>query len=246
MPIYGRRNSRRFHRDLTDALRRHAAPPTPHYQRTNLFVAPASSHGEDDVAGTTGHTSYTHLIEGDLAPVGRVHLVGLGPDVGDQRENHFLVEMDADSNMGAKRLRERSRRGPFKTSSGRSTILSHSAHVEYRRRGNGIEVTVRRGVTDKELETLMSKLRAHAVGKVESFLYIIKGGRRKKIGRIGAVSFTKLRLRIDEALEKYRTVGLLVQDSITRGILHKSSTHNMKTAQNLRDVFDIEAGNLRF
>ena len=234
--MYGRARSADIARRLAGAVAAHVAPPRPMQRRTNLFVAPVSSHGSDDVSGTTGHTSYTHLIEGDLAPVGRVHLVSLGPDVADQRENHILVEMDADSNMGAKRLRERSRRGPFKTSSGRSTILSHSAHVLYRQRGNGIEITVRRGVTDKELDTLMSKLSAHAVGKVNSYLYIIRGGRRKKIGIIGKVSLIKLRQRIEDALDKYRSVGLLLQDLITKGLMHKSDTHTMQTAAELRKI----------
>ena len=68
--------------------------------------------------------------------MGRVHLVGLGPDVGDQHPTHFLSQLDADANMGAQNLRERSRKGPFRSSKGRSRVMNRTAHVTYRRRRN--------------------------------------------------------------------------------------------------------------
>jgi len=117
--------------------------------------------------------------------------------------------MDADANMGAKTLREQSRRGPFKASSGRSRVLDRSAHVSYRRRGKALEITIRRGVTEYELDTLIGKLGAHRVGSHNAFLYIIKGNSKKKIGVLDRIDLTKLRDKIEECLITFRVVGLL-------------------------------------
>lgn len=182
------------------------------------------------------HTSYTHLIEGDFAPVGRVHLVHLGPEVGDQRQDHILAEMDADANMGAQKLREQSRRGPFKRSGGRSRVMDRSAHVAYRHRGRAMEITIRRGITDHEMETLMGKLGAHRMATHGSFLYMIKGNSRKKIANLDRIDFTKLRIKIDECLNKYRVCGLLIQDTQERGTLHKAYSHGMQMKENYRSM----------
>ena len=98
---------------------------------TGCTFAPARRR--NDLHATVGaqHTSYNHLITGDLAPIGRVHLVGLGPDVGDEQDAHILTQLDADANMGAKKLLAR-RKGPFKASRGPSRIMDRSAHVNRR------------------------------------------------------------------------------------------------------------------
>ena len=191
---------------------------------------------ETPYQGAEGHTSYTHLIEGDLAPVGRVHLVHIGPHVGDQRDDHILAEMDADANMGAQKLREQSRRGPFKRSEGRSRVMDKSAHVAYRRRGRTLEITISRGVTTYEMETLIGKLGAHRLATHGSFLYIIKGNSRKKIGTLDRVDLNKLRDKIYECLDKYSTAGLLIQDTAERGALHKAYSHGMEMKENYRSA----------
>ena len=198
-------------------------------QQTDLTV-------ETPYQGATTHTDYTHLIEGDLAPVGRVHLVHLGPHVGDQRDNHILAEMDADANMGAQKLREQSRRGPFKRLGGRSRVMDKSAHVAYRRRGRALEITISRGITDYEMDTLIGKLGAHRLATHGSFLYIIKGNSRKKIGLLDRVDLNKLRDQIHECLGKYSTAGLLVQDTAERGALHKAYSHGMEMKENYRSA----------
>ena len=177
-------------------------------------------------AGLTEHTSYTHLIQGDLAPVGRVHLVSLGPDVGDQREQHFLSQMDADANMGAQNLRMASRRGPFKHSSGRSRIMDRSAHVSYRRRGNAIEITVQRGVTETEMQTLLGKLASHRMASARSEVFYISGS-SKKIGSLDRVDLQKLRDKIYKDLIKKRTIGIAIHDVYSKGLLHKGFSHGM-------------------
>ena len=207
-------------------------PPTQLQQQTNLSVE-TPYQGADG----SGHTSYTHLIKGDLAPVGRVHLVHLGPSVGDQRDSHILTEMDADANMGAQNLREQSRRGPFKRSGGKSRVMDRSAHVAYRRRGRALEITISRGVTDYEMDTLVGKLGAHRLATHGAILYIIKGNSRKKVGTLDRVDMTKLRDQVYECLDKYRACGLLVQDTQERGALHKAYSHGMEMKENYRSQF---------
>jgi hypothetical protein len=171
--------------------------------------------------GAERNTSYTHLIEGDLAPVGRVHLVKMGDAVGDQRENHIMSQMDADSNMGAQLLREQSKRGPFKRSSGRSRVMDRSAHVSYRRRLGAIEITITRGITDHELDTLISKMGAHRLSTHGAFLYILKGNSKKLVARLDKVNLETFRNKIRDCLDKYPRMGLLIQDTYEKGALHK-------------------------
>ena len=196
-------------------------PPRAPQPKTTLDMR-TSLHAE------RAHQSYTHNIQGDLAPgTGRVHLVSRGPHTGDESENHILTQLDADANMGAKRLVERSRRGPFKSSSGPSRLMDRSAHVSYRRRGRTLEITVSRGVTEHEMETLLGKLGAHRIGTNGSLLFVIKGGSRKKFGSLDRVDMSKLRDMLYKCLEKYRVAGLLVVDTKERGTLHKGYSHSM-------------------
>jgi len=169
-------------------------------------------------------TSYNHMIQGDLAPIGRVHLVTLGPLVGDEESRHFLAEMDADSNMGAKRMLDAGRRGPFKASSGASRIMDKSAHVTYRRRGHRIEITVLRGVSTYELDTLLGKIGAHRMSTTNSTLFFIDG-RKKKLGNLDRIDMEKLRDKIEKALDKRREIGIEISDLSQRGIMHKPSGH---------------------
>ena len=192
--------------------------------------------------GAERNTSYTHLIDGDLAPVGRVHLVKMG-NVGDQRDNHILAQMDADSNMGAKTLLQRSKRGPFKHSSGRSRVMAKTAHVSYRRRNGTLEITVRRGITEQEMDTLIAKLGAHRLSTRNSYLYIIKGGRKKKIAALAQVKLDTLRMKIYDCLDKYSTIGLLVQDTYEKGALHKGYSHGMEMVDAMRKMPGLFATN---
>ena len=159
------KQSQRHRASSTDALRRHAAPPTPHYQRTPcLSPLPAAT------ARTTSQHHRTHQLHApDRGRPCPSRPRALGSPARTSRTSArttFWWKWTRTATWGLSDCA--SARRPFK-SSGRSTIPSHSAHVLYRRRGNGIEITVRRGVTDKELDTLMSKLSPRR-GKGESFL----------------------------------------------------------------------------
>ena len=223
------RNPRVVKRERQVLREMDARPPSRQQQQTSLAVETPYQGAET--------TSYTHMIEGDIRPaVGRVHLVRLGDQVGDARDSHLLTEMDADANMGAKKLREQSRRGPFKSSTGRSRVMDRSAHVAYRRRLRALEITISRGVTLHEMDTLIGKLGAHRLATHGSFLFIIKGTSRKKVGALDRIDLRKLRDKIHECLDKHRACGLLVQDTQERGTMHKAYSHGMEMKENFRQA----------
>jgi len=216
---------------VMDAMR--MAPPV--RDRKMLHTMRTSLNAQPNALTVTDHTSYNHMIEGDLAPVGRVHLVALGPDVGDENENHILTQLDADANMGAQNLRMRARRGPFRTSTGRSRIMGSSAHVSYRRRGYTIEITVRRGVTGTEMDVLISKLCAHRMASQEATVFLINGT-RKKMGTLDRIDMEKLRSKIEKELTKRATIGILIQDSVSKGILHKGYSYSMEFQNDMKGL----------
>ena len=183
--------------------------------------------------GVSGLTSYNHLIQGDLAPIGRVHLVRLGPLVGDEESRHFLSQMDADSNLGAKRMLDAGRRGPFRGSSGASRVMERSAHVLYRRRGHSIEITILRGVSSFEMDTLIGKIGAHRMSTVKTTLFFIDG-KKRKLGTLDRVDLEKLRDKIYRTLDKRRQVGIEISDLRDRGILHKSVGHKRTMKASMR------------
>ena len=164
-------------------------------------------------------TAYTVENTGDLvAPsTGRVHLVSMS-DFSDPN-THFLQQLTADANMGAKALRKK-RKGPFKSENGSSRIMSKSTHITMRRRHHTIEITIRRGVTDHEIELLLGRLVAHRVSTHESHVFLVDT-RRRKIGKLHNIDMQKLKKQIFESLVKRASIGLHVVDNSTGGALQK-------------------------
>jgi hypothetical protein len=113
--------------------------------------------------------------------------------------------------------------------------MDKSAHVSYRRRGHAIEITIRRGITSHEMDTLLGKLSAHRMGSMGSALFLI-AGTRKKIGSLDRVNMQNLQTRIYKELDKRATVGLLVQDLHSKGLLHKGFSHSMTSKENARQM----------
>ena len=114
--------------------------------------------------------------------------------------------------------------------------MDRSAHVAYKVRGRGVEITISRGVTDHEMDTLIGKLSAHRLATHESLLFIIKGNTRRKIGPLDKVDMSKLRQWIHDCLGKHRVCGLLIQDTKGRGVLHKPLAHSMEAKDNYRSA----------
>ena len=108
--------------------------------------------------------------------------------------------------MGQTRLVNQSRKGPFKQSTGRSRVLDRSAHVTYRRRGRALEITIRRGIGQYEMSTLIGKLNAHRIGTHGCIVFMI-AGKRRKLGFLDRVDLEKLRNMIEEKLLKRQRSG---------------------------------------
>ena len=140
--------------------------------------------------------------------------------------------------MGAQKLRERSRRGPFRASSGSSRIMDSSAHVSYRRRGHALEITVRRGVTGEEIDVLIGKLSMHRLSSQRSELFLITN-KRHKLGNLDRTNMDKLRAKIEKELEKRRVIGLLVHDVYGKGLLHKGLSHSLTSRESHRRLIEI-------
>ena len=159
---------------------------------------------------------YQMRADGDLAPPrGRAHLVQMG-DFADP-EKHFMRQISADSNLGAKSIK---RSGPFKQERGRSHVMSRSANVLYRKRPKGIQITLQRGISGTEMDHLISKLTAHRLSTHSTWVYII-GDKREKYGKLHELDLESFRAKLYSLLSKGKTVGIELVDHAQKGTLHK-------------------------
>ena len=88
------------------------------------------------------------------------------------------------------------------------TVLDRSAHVMYRRRHRTMEVTVKRGVSESEMDLLMSKILAQQVSAPGCLVVMVKGNKRYPMGPVSGVRVKTLRSLVYECLDKYSTCGL--------------------------------------
>ena len=164
----------------------------------------------------------------NVQPVmGAVHMVRPERHFAD---NHFMHDIEGDINEGHKVLAERSRKGPFRGSRGRSTIMDSSAHTVYRKRSGAFEITFRRGAGVQEFNNLIAKLDMHRMSVAGSYLVFIKGRRRYRLGKLTDFDLDKLSELIEEALQQYGQCGVEVVDSNSggRGALNKPGVHSAR------------------
>ena len=194
------------------------APVHRHTQKVHLYAQPTMSMGRA--------TAYTVLNSGDTMapPVGRVHLVGMGRDA--DPSQHFLTQMDADSNMGAKNSMRKT--GPFKSQSGDSYVMDRSRYTSVRRRGNGIEITVHRGVSGTEVEKLIGRLAAHRLTVHTTYVYLVEGSKRKKLGKLSEIDLEKLKAKIFLLLTKRPNLGIHLIDEADTGGMHTPGLYKRK------------------
>ena len=191
-----------------------------HTARVHLHVEPSMSMGRS--------VAYVVQPSGDLMPpaTGRAHLVSMGNHA-DPNE-HFLVQMDADANMGAKKGLKK--QGPFKSSRGPSYVMKRSAHTSVRRRNNTLEITVHRGVSGTEVEKLINLLTAHRLSTHTTWVYLVEGNRRKKLGRLADIDLDKLRAKIFSLLTKRPNIGVHLIDEAGSGAMHAPGIYAPKAA----------------
>ena len=195
-----------------------------HQQRTHLNV--------QQTANVWQSTGYHRSISGDLMPpeTGRVHLVSMG-EMGDPVE-HFMSELQptVDANMGRKKS------GPFKHRKGASLVMDRSRHTSVRKRHDSLEITVRRGVSTYELDSILARLTAHRLGVHSTWVYLLEGNKRYNLGKLAVIDFAKLHKKLLKLLEKRASIGLHLVDEGSSGAMYKHDLHkykNVKFARNL-------------
>ena len=180
-----------------------------------------------------GRIQSRHLMQTDnnVAPVmGAVHMVRVPGVVHDK---HFMHDVHGDINEGQRVIRERSRRGPFRDQKGPSTVMDSSTHVTYRKRSGVFEITVRRGVSNVELQQLLSKLSMHRLSIQGSNVTVIKGSTKYRLGSLSRIDLRKILKIIEDCLRKYGTCGLeITERTAGAGALYKPTVHGarMKSA----------------
>jgi hypothetical protein len=176
-----------------------------------------------------------HLLQtdNDVQPMmGTVHIVQPAEDFNDK---HFMFDIEGDINEGHKVLVERSKRGPFRAESGRSTVMDRSAHVTYRKRAGAFEITIRRGVIASEMKQMLSKLSMHRMSVHGSHIVIIKGSKRFRLGPLGEINFKYLSDLVDECIQQYGSCGLeITERQAGRGSLYKGHTHGARFKSSAR------------
>ena len=170
-----------------------------------------------------------HLMQTDnnVQPVmGAVHMVHAAASYSDK---HFMHDVDGDINEGQRVLVEKSKRGPFRTATGASTVMDRSTHITYRKRGGAFEITVRRGAVNAEVQQLMSKLSMHRMSVHGSHVVIIKGTKRFRLGPLSEINLRYLRELIEECLDQYGTCGLEITEvQAGHGALYKPGAHSAR------------------
>ena len=193
-----------------------------HVVRSRTDVMPDRIH-----AGYAAVLNQVHLMQTDnnVQPVmGAVHIVRPPPMPHDK---HFMVDMEGDINEGVKVLKQKGRRGPFGTSTGRSTVMDRSAHVTYRNRRGIYEITVRKGFSEQEIQLLLHKLRSHSMS-TDAYIVIIKGKKRYRLGKLRQYDLQRLRLLVEECTQQYGSCGLELTGRGGVGSLFKPGTHSAR------------------
>jgi len=217
--------------DLHELYEEHEQEIEEYYSRVLLPVRPHNNKLRAEIVQQNNYEALNgvHLLQtdNDVQPVmGAVHIVKPAEDFSDK---HFMFDVEGDINEGQKVLVERSKRGPFRDQSGRSTVMDRSAHVTYRKRAGAFEITVRRGVIASEMRQLLSKLSMHRMSVHGSHIVIIKGNKRFRLGPLDEINFKYLSELIDECIQQYGSCGLeITETQAGRGALYKAHAHGAR------------------
>ena len=136
-----------------------------------------------------------------------------------------MKDIFEDSNQGARAVRA-ARKGPFRKETGRSRVMSRSAHVLIRKRRMQIEITVRRAATEKELNALHAKLSMHFRSSPSCIVFLVERGVRKSLGPLRNMNMLKLMELIRDRINSQRgTLGILLVDDQFGGAMHNPKIH---------------------
>jgi hypothetical protein len=225
------------HDDFQDMIAAHEAAVEHHFAHVNLPVRAHNNRLRAEVIMQNNYESLNgvHLLQTDnnVQPaMGAVHMVRPAEDFNDK---HFMFDVEGDINEGHKVMVERSKRGPFRQQSGRSTVMDSSAHVIYRKRAGAFEITIRRGASLSEMQQMLAKLSMHRMSVHGSHLVIIKGNKRFRLGPLGQINFKYLRDLVDECISQYGSCGLEITDTQSgHGSIYKGNAHSARFKSNAR------------
>ena len=109
------------------------------------------------------------------------------------------------------------------------------------KRAGAFEVTIRRGAIHSELQQLLSKLSLHRASVHGSYVVIIKGRKKYRLGRLDQLDFRKLLSTIQDCPQEYGTCGLeITEQTAGAGALYKSRAHGVhfkNAARRQRGIF---------
>jgi len=183
----------------------------PPRQRQFILRARRAGRLEQGVRGYDPNAGMVHLVNPSF---GLLHT-----------DDHFMKDIHEDSNQGARAV-QAARKGPFRNETGRSRVMSRSAHVLIRKRRKQIEITVRRAATEQELHALHAKLGMHFRTSSSCIVFLVERGQRKSLGPLGDMNLLKLMELIRQRLMAQRgTIGILLVDDHHGGAMHNPRIH---------------------
>jgi predicted transcriptional regulator len=110
-------------------------------------------------------------------------------------------------------------------------VLDSSAHVTYRNRTGIMEITIRRGAVRQEFQQLLNKLQMHRISAWGSYVTLIKGTKRFRLGRLADINLSYLQSLIEECTDQYGNCGIEIAESGSKagaGALYKGGVHGSR------------------
>ena len=187
--------------------------------RKERTVAPSAMGSQSLFRG------YLRDVQGNVAPMGRVHLVSMANIA---TRGHFMQELTTDANMGRRKVEAESRHGPFRDARGNYMTKARSANVRYQVRNRAIHITVHRGAHTRELDVLIGKLAAHRMTVNNSRITLVVNRRKMRLGKLDNTDLGGLRETVQRALTKNTSIGIMIHDEKPNGALHKKHLPDRK------------------
>ena len=85
------------------------------------------------------------------------------------------------------------------------------------------------------MDMLISKLCAHRMSSQRATVFLVNGT-RKKMGALDRIDMEKLRMKIERELTKRATIGILIQDNVSKGLLHKGFSYSMDFQNDMKGL----------
>ena len=91
-------------------------------------------------------------------------------------------------------------------------------------------------IPDPEVEKLIGRLAAHRMSVHTTFVYLIEGSKRRKLGRLSEIDLEKLKAKIYTLLTKRPHLGIHLVDEADTGVLHAPGIYKRKMTKFARHL----------